>query len=335
MILRVADSSQISAARRATSELARKLGLNEGKSSGAALVATEMATNLLKHAGGGEIAIDRFADHGGGAGLELLSLDKGDGIADLPRSLQDGFSTAGSPGTGLGAIRRQADQFAIFSRPGLGTAVMARLYEHDVPPAPDEITTGAVIDPYPGETHCGDAWAYASSAHGPTLLSVDGSGHGAEAEGAAQIAVDAFHANQHHDCVRLVETIHRALAPTRGAAIAVARIDAARQIVRFVGVGNISAAMMTEGTVRRMVSHHGTAGHIAPRIREFAYPYGGSVTIILHSDGLTSKWDMDDYPGLAASHPSLIAGILFRDHRRGRDDSCVVAMRAFATRAET
>ncbi len=77
-----------------------------------------------------------------------------------------------------------------------------------------------------------------------------------------------------------------------------------------------------------MVSHNGTAGHIAPRIREFTYPFAGNPVVILHSDGLSTKWELAGYPGLAASHPSLIAGVLFRDHRRGRDDATIVAMRA-------
>jgi len=337
MILRVADSSEVSVARRATGGLARELGLDETRSGRAALVVTEMATNLLKHAGGGQIALARLVDHAGG--LELLSLDKGDGIADLPRALEDGVSSVGSAGTGLGAIRRQADRFAVFSRPGLGTAVMARLYAKNPPPAPDEITIGAVVAPYPGETQCGDAWTYANPMKGPTILSVDGSGHGPLAELAARTAIDAFDKNREADCPRLVETIHRALAPTRGAAVAVARVDRSERIVRFVGVGNISGAVIVGNAVRRMVSHNGTAGHIAPRIREFTYPYGGpnggDVTIILHSDGISAKWDLDSYPGLAASHPSLIAGILFRDHRRGRDDASIAVLRVAARRDGT
>jgi anti-sigma regulatory factor (Ser/Thr protein kinase) len=337
MILRVADSSEVSVARRATGDLARELGLDETRSGRAALVVTEMATNLLKHAGGGQIVLDRLVDHAGG--LELLSLDKGDGIADLPRALEDGVSSVGSAGTGLGAIRRQADRFAAFSRPGLGTAVMARLYRKSPPTTPDAVTIGAVVAPYPGEKQCGDGWAYANSTKGPSLLSVDGSGHGRLAELAARTAIDAFHNNREADGPRLVESIHRALAPTRGAAVAVARVDQREHVVRFVGVGNISGAMIAGNAVRRMVSHNGTAGHIAPRIREFTYPYdgsdGGDVTVVLHSDGISAKWDLDSYPGLAASHPSLIAGILFRDHRRSRDDASIAVLRVATPRDGT
>jgi hypothetical protein len=157
---------------------------------------------------------------------------------------------------------------------------------------------------------------------------VDGSGHGREANRAARVAIEAFSEGADSDCVRIVERIHQALRPTRGGAIAVARIDAEAKVVRFVGVGNIAGTMVSDGFARRMVSHNGTAGHIAPRIREFTYPYAGAPLVVLHSDGLTTKWELGAYPGLAAQHPSLIAGVLFRDHRRGRDDASIVAMRS-------
>ncbi len=125
-----------------------------------------------------------------------------------------------------------------------------------------------------------------------------------------------------------MELVHRALAPTCGGAVAVARVDRAAKLVRFVGVGNITGVIVMGADIKRMVSHNGTAGHVAPRIREFTYPYIGTPTVILHSDGLTTKWDLAAYPGLVATHPSLVAGVLYRDHARGRDDVSVVAMQA-------
>jgi serine phosphatase RsbU (regulator of sigma subunit) len=156
---------------------------------------------------------------------------------------------------------------------------------------------------------------------------VDGSGHGVEAARAAEIAVRTFSENADAACEVVVERIHRALAPTRGGAVAVTRIDAAAGVVRFVGVGNISAVLVNAGKARHMVSHNGTAGHVAPRIREFTYDFTGEPMVILHSDGLTSRWNLAAYPGLAGEHPSLVAGVLLRDHRRGRDDAAVVVMR--------
>jgi anti-sigma regulatory factor (Ser/Thr protein kinase) len=326
MIALVADSSQVAEARRIAFALARGLGCDETEMARIALVATELATNLLKHAGAGAIVVSEFAD-ADGTGVELLSLDKGPGIADMARALEDGYSTAGSPGTGLGAIRRQANAFAVYSRPGLGTAVMARLCRKSAARTGADVVVGAVVDPFPGETQCGDGWNLGEAAAGPSLFMIDGSGHGMAAAVAAQAAVLAFQQRHDRDCVHAMEDIHRALAPTRGGAAALARIDRGAQTVRFVGVGNIAAAVVSEGTTKRMVSHNGIVGHVAPRIREFTYPYKGDPLLVLHSDGLTAKWDFDAYPGLTASHPSLVAGVLFRDHRRSRDDAAVVALR--------
>lgn len=326
MLVSVRDASAVGQARRTAVELARLSGMGEEKLGGIGLVATELATNLVKHGGGGSLGLGCFAD-ADGSGFELLSLDSGPGIPDVDRSLADGYSTAGSAGTGLGAIIRQSDRFAIFSRPGFGTAIMARfLSKPDTIPPLTEL--GSVVDPYPGESVCGDGWSFVAARVGRTLLMADGSGHGTEAKRAADIAIKTFTAHQNDDCVALVERIHRALAPTRGAAVAIARIDAVSRIIRYVGVGNIAGTLVSGGATRRMVSHNGTAGHIAPRIREFTYPFTVSPIVILHSDGLTTKWELDTYPGLATQHPSLIAGVLFRDHRRGRDDASIVAMRA-------
>lgn len=328
MITNIVDPSHVGEARRVASEFARKAGGNERQLGRIALVATEMATNVIKHArgAGGMIAIDRFSD-AQGSGVELLAIDKGPGIADVGTSLADGYSTAGSAGTGLGAISRQADHFAVYSRSDRGTVISARfvLTPPTATPAASDICV--VRDTYPGESVSGDGWAFQISARGPTLLVVDGSGHGPLAAQAAEIATRIFEDHADEDCVSLVERIHRGLVPTRGAALAIARLDTAENLVRFVGVGNIVGVLLSGADARQMVSHNGTAGHVAPRIREFTYPFSTTPSVIMHSDGLSNRWRVADYPGLAACHPSLIAGVLFRDFRRARDDATVVVMR--------
>ena len=322
----VRDASEVGEARRAAVGLAHRKGFSPNVEARIALVATELATNLLKHAGEGLVAINEFVD-ADGSGIELLALDKGPGMADVARCLIDGFSTAGSPGTGLGAVARVSDSYVIYSRPGVGTVVMARFLAPNRDPL-GALEIGVVIDTYPGETVCGDAWVTMNGGKGDTLLLVDGSGHGPQAAHAAETAARAFADNIDKECVPLVEAIHRALAATRGAALAVARIDRDARVIRFVGVGNIGAVLANGGEARRMASYNGTVGHVAPRIREFTYPFTGRPLVILHSDGLSARWEIAAYPGLAAGHPSLVAGLLFRHHRRDRDDATVVAMRA-------
>jgi anti-sigma regulatory factor (Ser/Thr protein kinase) len=321
----VSDASQVAEARRLVRDVARRAGLAQARIDEVAIVVTELATNVLKHGNGGHIHAGRYED-ADGAGLELLALDRGSGMTDTNRCMQDGYSTAGSPGTGLGAIARLADTTRIYSRPGQGCAVMARFA--GPPTRATRALLGAVLAPYPGEPVCGDNWAWSDAARGRTIMLVDGSGHGVEAARAADIAVQTFLQHADEACEEIVHRVHRALASGRGAAVAVARIDTAAHVVRFVGLGNISAMLVDTGKARHMVSHNGTAGHIAPRIREFTYDFTTNPLLILHSDGLTSRWDFAAYPGLAAQHPSLVAGVLLRDHRRGRDDASVVAMRA-------
>ncbi len=208
---------------------------------------------------------------------------------------------------------------------------MARVLDgdRDASAAPD-FELGVVIVPYPGEVECGDSWAFGAKSGAPSLFVVDGSGHGPQAALAARSAVEAFEKGDQMDSVRVMETIHRALAPTRGAAAALVRVDRAAQLVRCCGIGNIAAALVSEGAMKRMVSLNGTAGHVAPRIREFTYPYTRSATVILHSDGLSAKWDFESYPGLALCRPSVIAGVLSRDFRRPNDDALIAVLRVAA-----
>lgn len=324
MFIPVTDASHVAEARRLVRDLAQTIGVARERNDQVAIVVTELATNLVKHGGGGHIHASRF-DDAEGTGLELLALDRGKGMADIQRCLRDGYSTAGSPGNGLGAIERLADSMRVYSRPGLGSAIMARILREQ--PKGSSTAIGAALAPYPGEPVCGDNWSFAAAKAGPTLLLVDGSGHGVEAARATEIAVRCFTDHAEESCEAIVDAIHRALASTRGAAVAVVRIDSTAKLVRIVGVGNISALLIHSAGARHMVSHNGTAGHVAPRIREFTYEYAAAPMVLLHSDGLATRWDITAYPGLITQHPTLIAGVLLRDHRRDRDDASVVAMR--------
>lgn len=154
MITAVNDASQVAEARRLVSSYARSTGVPEARVGQVAIVVTELATNLLKHAGSGHI-IATHRDDGEGVGLELLALDRGNGMADVGRCMDDGYSTAGSPGNGLGAIARLADDIRIYSRPGLGSAIMVRFFQQtarDTPRDTQRTILGAAVAAYPGST---------------------------------------------------------------------------------------------------------------------------------------------------------------------------------------
>jgi anti-sigma regulatory factor (Ser/Thr protein kinase) len=316
----IAEPSQVGEARRQILRLAAAAGLDATQQGRLALVVNELGTNLVKHGDGGQL-IARTPD--GSPVVELLALDRGVGMASVAECFRDGYSTAGSPGTGLGAVQRLAGLVDVYStRPG-GTAILARV--GDVGPA--RLDLGAVCVPKSGEEVCGDAWAVAAEQERPAVMVVDGLGHGLGAADAARLAVTAFEAAPDLPPAAQVGAVHDALRGSRGAAVAVARIDGARGVVTFAGVGNVAGVVVTAGVGRHLVSSNGTAGHAVARINEFSYPWADDALLVMHSDGLGSRWQIDRYPGLPARHPALVAGVLYRDWSRGRDDVTVVAAR--------
>jgi anti-sigma regulatory factor (Ser/Thr protein kinase) len=330
MVVRVADPAQPAEARRAATAMAQQLGFDESGAGRVALVATEAATNLVKHAGGGEIVLQTVV----GAerrGIELLALDKGPGIANLNESMRDGVSTSGTRGTGLGAIARVADAHDIYSRPESGTAVLARFWgASEGRLAPGGITVGGIRVPRQGERVCGDRWSMRRRLRGVSILVADGLGHGPEAAAASREIARVFLERPDEGPAATLHVAHDALRSTRGAAAAIAAIDAERGVVTFGGVGNIAGTVLNGDTRRNMVSHNGILGHQMRTVREFTYPWGHEAMLVLHSDGLVTHWSLDAYPGIAARDPSLVAGVLYRDFTRGRDDITVVVVKEAA-----
>jgi anti-sigma regulatory factor (Ser/Thr protein kinase) len=325
----VTESSQVGEARRLALRLAQGLGFNETEAGKVAIVVSEAARNLATHATGGELLL-RGLECDGVAGIEVLALDKGPGMANVAECLRDGYSTTGGPGTGLGAIARLSALFDIYSVPGVGTALLACLWSgllpRDLQPRPLEI--GAVCLPKSGEGVGGDGWVVDQRPGRGLILVVDGLGHGSDAAKASGEAVTVFQKNPHLAPAAMIEAVHAALRRTRGAAVAVAEVDVLHRVVRFVGVGNIAGVILSSGGSRHTVSHYGTVGHEVRKIQEFTYPWPEGALLVIHSDGLASRWSLDRYPGLVTRHLSLIAGVLYRDHSRRRDDVTVVVARA-------
>jgi anti-sigma regulatory factor (Ser/Thr protein kinase) len=321
----VTESSQIAQARRAVAALAVRQGFDEEDAGRAALVAVEICSNLVKHGNGGEL-IAQPLERGDARGVGLIGIDKGSGIDDVAKCLRDGFSTGGSPGTGLGAIGRMSQLFDLYSQPGQGTVVVAQLWRGGrTPRAPLEI--GAIVVPKPQEVECGDTWCYVERAGGALIMGVDGLGHGLGASQAASIACDVFMTEKARAPAAVLERIHANLRTTRGAAAIVMEIDWERRQLLAAGIGNLIAAIIEGNAAKRIPSFNGIVGHATPRIRELSYPIASTATIVFHSDGLTAGWQPERYPGLMQHPCATIAGVLYRDCKRGRDDSMVVVLR--------
>lgn len=340
VVINVSEMSQVGEARRAAVALAAQVRLNEVRTGELAIIVTELASNLARHASGGagKIILRPVAPHGGsggglgeppitGSGVELLAIDVGSGIANVNAALRDGYTTGRTPGTGLGAVRRLSGTFDLFSLEGRGVALVSRVWPGD-PPSDSGFESGAVCVPVKGEAVCGDAWCVEERRGNLIALLADGLGHGPLAAEASQRAVGLFREHSARTPQQIVELLHIGLRPTRGAAIAIAEIDPKRGMISFCGVGNIAAiAIGRDGKARSLISHNGTLGAEARRISQVdqAWPAGG--LLILSSDGVTSRWQVGEYPGLLNRHPAVVAGVVFRDHLRGRDDATVLAIR--------
>jgi anti-sigma regulatory factor (Ser/Thr protein kinase) len=316
------DASHVAEARRLCVRLAERAGFSETDAGRVAIVVTELATNLLKHASHG-VLIAGLIEAGVSHGIQILSLDKGAGIPDLGAATRDGFSTAGSPGTGLGAIARLSNIFEVSTAPGGGTAMLAVLYAKRKADHTERPKSGAVSIPKYGEEVCGDAWAEVSDGSRTTVLVADGLGHGYGAHEAAQEAVRIFRQQPAAPVSAILAAVDAGLKKTRGAAVSIARIDRERGLVTYAGIGNVAGAIFAEDSVRRMVSLNGTAGLAVRRIQAFDYPLPKGSRVALASDGITSGWSILKYPGLLRASPALAAGVIFRDFERGRDDTTV------------
>jgi anti-sigma regulatory factor (Ser/Thr protein kinase) len=336
LVLSITEDSQVGEARRAAVALANEMVFQETECGELAIVVTEVAKNILKHAQKGELIL-RSWQNSHENGIEIIALDRGAGMVNVKRCLEDGFSTAGSPGTGLGAIQRLSSWFDIYSVPGVGTVLVARLSSGKVETLQKKyldddfpsIAMGVMQLPKLGESVSGDAWAVEHQGDRHLILMADGLGSGTLAAEASREAVKIFRANAQLNPKAILEKAHTALRSTRGAAVAIAEINFTSQTVRFAGVGNVAGVIINSAERRSMVSYNGTIGHQVRKIEEFIYPWSDDRSLlIMHTDGLGTQWNLDRYPGLLNRHPSLIASVLYRDFKRDRDDVTVLVARS-------
>jgi len=323
LAIQITDMHDVGDARRRAMSAAQTLGFDETHVGRVGIIATELAGNLAKHAGKGQLIL-RALTHSSGAGLELMSLDSGPGM-NIQLCMEDGYSTAGSPGTGLGAINRLSTTFDSYSSASAGTVIVARILTPGAKLPANDI--GAVCIPIEGETQCGDIWAVREDAEGLFLLLSDGLGHGVGAAEASEQAAQIFWAMPGREPASVLEAQHAAMRASRGAAVLVARLNATASTLKCTGVGNIAGLVLGGQKSRGLVSMNGIIGHQVYKIRTFDYVCEPGEVMILHSDGLTSRWKLEEFPGLLNRSAAVIAGMIYKKYKRGKDDAAVLVVR--------
>lgn len=317
----IVDRSSVGECRRAAVQTALQLGFDEERRNSVGIVVTEAANNILSHAQRGEMLVCPFVE-GETSWIDLLATDAGPGILDIGRAMEDGFSTNGTAGEGLGAISRLSDESSLYSIPEKGTLSWSRFHAG---PRSSILSTGVVSIPIKGESTCGDGYLILAGTSRSLYMVVDGLGHGAGATEAAEEAVATVKRFCTENVTEIIGRTHDALKKTRGAAMSIAIVDHERMVLRYGGVGNISATLVTGSSARSLISQNGTLGAVLPRIpQEYSYPIEKNSTLFMFSDGLTSKTSVSGYPGVQNRHPALVAGLLYRDFSRKRDDATIL-----------
>ncbi|RRV07030.1 ATP-binding protein [Pseudomonas sp. v388] len=320
-VLVIEDSSQVGHARRTAQQLAETQGFDPVDAGRVALAVTELASNHLKHATSGELHL-RVVPAGSVTGIEIVAVDRGPGL-DIQRCLEDGFSTGGTQGIGLGAISRQADVFDVHAD-ARGTVILCRFYPRAVKVR--DLKFGASQHSLLNDPACGDVWSLVVQNGRLSALVVDGLGHGTEAELAARAGEAAFARAPFDAGVAVLDEMHYAMKGTRGGAVAVAQFDPQHDLLRFVGIGNIGATVIGDERTHGLASHPGIVGLQFRKAQTFEHPNAVGRLLVMYSDGLQSRWNLRDYPGLIYRHPAVIAALLHRDFCRGRDDVTVLVI---------
>lgn len=326
-LLPISESTQVGEARRIAQVEAEALGFNETERGRIALLVSEAGHNLVKHAGGGELILQKVV-RGERVGFELLSIDRGPGMSDIGKCLRDGFSTTGTQGTGLGALSRLADDFDLYSQRDEGVVLLARIWKGNAQdPLPFDQTLGSVSFSYPGEEISGDAFSSWVEDDRSLYIVADGLGHGPKAAEASNEAIAVFQSNPKLAPRELMEKIHLALLKTRGAAVAIAEIRPSAKQLTYIGIGNIVGKIFKNEEFLGLISHDGISGYLQPRFREYVYPWEASDVLIMHSDGFSSRALPHLTSAIKAHSPSVIAGLLVRDCKRLRDDQTAVVVK--------
>ncbi|MET0351081.1 MAG: SpoIIE family protein phosphatase [Rhizobacter sp.] len=324
----VNESSGVGEARRHAVRLAESFDFDEVAAGRVALVVNELGNNLVRHTSGGRLLVGGVHDGDGRVLVEVMSLDTGPGIRDIRASLVDGFSTGGTAGQGLGAVRRLSQVFDIYSRPAGGTVVLSRLSADGVAPrASADVEAGVVRIPAPGEHVCGDNWSLVPRDGRWLLLVADGLGHGPQAMEAADAAVEVLADVPDGPPSRILERMHQRMRATRGAAAALAEVDPDAGKLQYAGVGNIAGRVISGVSDRSLMSQHGTVGLQIRKVQDVAYDWPPHAVVVLHSDGFSTRWALGDAADVLQHHPALVAAWIARDQIRGRDDATLVVLK--------
>jgi len=324
---KIDDRSYVSYIKREIHNLVTAEGFSSQKIGEIDIIVAELTSNLVKFAETGEL-LYRISSDDNGIFFEINCIDSGKGIRNLSRMMQDGMSSSDTLGQGLGAIERLSHASAIYTKTDWGTVVHSKVYKNEVSNSDRKkiIDLGAVQVCCPGEKVCGDGYAVKKVENGFQFFMGDGLGHGINAHEAAQEAIKAFMECKEKSPAEVLRYIHQSVKKTRGLVATVANLDITDQKWSICGIGNISTSVYTGLTAKNYTPYNGILGHNIPRtLNDSFQDLEKYQTLIMHSDGLRTRWNLTDLPGILKYDPNVIAAVLYKDNARHNDDMSVFA----------
>jgi anti-sigma regulatory factor (Ser/Thr protein kinase) len=295
------------------------------------IIVSELASNLVKHANGGEFLYRIYEVDDKDSAFEIVCIDNGSGIADLGRMMKDGVSTTKTLGQGLGAISRLSDIFQLYTIPNWGTIVycMASTNKEKMSRKVglDLEVKGLVVNKT-GEDVSGDGYKVRRTRSTVEVFLGDGLGHGVHAHEAVKRAGEAFMECEEHDPVGILRSMHEKVRRTRGLVGAVAVLDLSVKQWKLCAIGNIMTRIYNGITFKNYMSYNGTIGlNIPNSLHESTFEADKNQYIIMTSDGIRTRYDLTRYPSFSKYDMMVLAGAIFKDYNRGTDDSSIVIAR--------
>lgn len=319
----VLDDASLSHVRERVREVAAAQGLSRDDAERLATATTELGRNQLRHAVGGRIAV-RAVTRSGVGGVEVIAADRGSGIADPARALAGVPRSHGSLGVGLASVRELTHEIDIDVRLDEGTCLAIRRFAVE-PTRRSEV--GIFGRPIAGETRNGDHAAFVR--HDDTLVAAvcDGLGHGPPARVASTAAIGIFREHAASPPSEILGQCHRALGPTRGAVMAIARTRLGE--IETASVGNVTVEVVGPREAKRFGGSSFVLGSPQPghRIHLDRASTQGRDLLLMFTDGITSRASIKDDPALLWQHPVVIAQHVEEKYGKESDDILVLVAR--------
>jgi anti-sigma regulatory factor (Ser/Thr protein kinase) len=330
IVVQVEVLPDIRTAEQTARRVADSMGFCSQESEAIALVATELASNLIKHAGGGII---RFAaatvDARGG--IQIESEDYGPGIVDFERAVTDGFSTTGSLGTGLGAVHRLMDRLEL--RPtARGTHILCERWLRPRASIPTTrwLEFGVATRARRQQRENGDSFIICQRGGDALVGVIDGLGHGSLAQRAAQAARQYVQHHFDHSLEDLFRGAGRACRATRGVVMALGRFDFAQKTLSVANIGNVEVRVLGSPSPVNLRVRRGIVGLTTVEPVTTVCSWTSTNVLVMHSDGVRPHWDWKDFAVFEAGPAEVIAGHLLSKLGGFDDDATVLVVKGTA-----